>query len=72
MPAKWPEKKKDAHRGKLHTSKPDWSNCLKFIEDCCTGIIFEDDCLLAQFSGTKIWADEDKTEFTLEHVDEKE
>ena len=72
MPSSWSEKKKDSHRGKLHTSKPDYSNCLKFIEDCATGIIYKDDCQLALFrEARKIWADEDKTEFTLEHVDEK-
>lgn len=72
MPDSWGPRKRDSHRGKLHTSKPDWSNCLKFIEDCCTGIVFEDDCRLALFSGKKIWADEGKTEFILEHINENE
>ncbi len=69
MPKSWTQKKKDSTQGKLHTSKPDTSNLLKFIEDCGTGIIYKDDSQIASIFVEKRWADESSTYFTIEEIE---
>jgi Holliday junction resolvase RusA-like endonuclease len=43
MPERWSKAKKQAMNGQYHLSRPDGSNCFKFIEDCLKGIVFVDD-----------------------------
>lgn len=70
MPNSWSIKKKILNEGKLHTSKPDTSNMLKLIEDCCTGIFFKDDCQIAMIHGKKIWSTEPRTELIIREMNE--
>lgn len=51
--------------GKYHVFKPDLSNLIKFIEDVCTGIIYNDDCLISSISAHKIYDTKPRTEFEL-------
>lgn len=65
IPKSWSEKKKQMMIGKHHISKPDWSNLLKFVEDCCTGILFKDDALIAKVCGVKVYDLMPRTEIIL-------
>ena len=65
MPKSWSITKKELMVGKPHISKPDWSNLLKFVEDCGTGIIYPDDSLISSVTGTKIYDWYPRTEFSL-------
>ncbi len=69
IPASWSAKKKQRMVGKPHISKPDWSNLLKFIEDCCTGILFKDDSLVAKVSGFKVYDLDPRTEIILTEIE---
>lgn len=51
--------------GKLHKSTPDNSNLIKYLEDTCKSILYEDDRLIAQHDYIKVWAGEEKTEFSI-------
>jgi len=51
--------------GKLHTYRPDLSNLIKFIEDVATGILFNDDCLIASINAKKCYDHQPRTEFAI-------
>lgn len=53
---------------KFHTGRPDLSNLIKFLEDAAQGILFADDCIIAQISAVKIYDEEPRTEFTIEEL----
>lgn len=53
-----------------HTKKKDLSNMVKFYEDCFNGIIWVDDCLIWEEHLIKIWAEEGKTIFEIEVLDD--
>jgi Holliday junction resolvase RusA-like endonuclease len=41
-----------------HSVKPDYSNCLKFVEDCIKGIVITDDCKISRSGeGGKSWGE---------------
>lgn len=65
IPLSWSQSKKERMAGQPHISKPDWSNLLKFVEDCGTGILYTDDSLIYQVTGTKIYDWFARTEFIL-------
>lgn len=44
-----------------HLKKPDTTNLNKQMEDCLTGIIWEDDCQVIKIRGTKLYAEEPRT-----------
>lgn len=48
-----------------HTSTPDLSNLLKFIEDTADSILFQNDCNIAKLSCMKLYSDQPKTIFTI-------
>ena len=53
MPESWSMKKKYAHLGAPHESKPDLSNCIKALEDAC----YQDDSKIWQYRGLeKRWS----------------
>ncbi len=68
MPPSWSQFKKERLVGTPHIKKPDWSNLLKFVEDCGTGIIYKDDSLIYSVTGTKIYDWYPRTEFTLTEI----
>ena len=44
-----------------HLKKPDTTNLNKQMEDCLTGIIWEDDCQVIKIKGTKLYSDNPRT-----------
>lgn len=44
-----------------HVKKPDLSNCLKFIEDVCNGILWKDDSQLMSVMAEKYYSDSPQT-----------
>jgi Holliday junction resolvase RusA-like endonuclease len=68
IPKYWTQKKKDKLNKTLHTQKPDTSNLLKHLEDCCSKIFFKDDCQVAIINAKKIWSLDPRTELTIEEV----
>lgn len=57
--------KQSALLNKPHVFKPDLSNLLKFCEDLCSGIIFNDDCIISSITCKKVYDANPRTEFTL-------
>jgi Holliday junction resolvase RusA-like endonuclease len=56
-------------RGRLHVSKPDLSNLLKFMEDLAVDIrILKDDCLIAETTCRKVYDDNPRTEFIFQEI----
>lgn len=54
-----------------HTTRPDLSNLIKFIEDVAQGILFIDDCLIAACDTLKTYDLEARTEFSLTPLSQK-
>lgn len=54
--------------GKMHPTKPDISNLLKFIEDAATGLLYKDDCIISSVNIKKIYDLNPRTEFTIEGI----
>lgn len=48
--------------------RPDLSNLIKYIEDVCTGLLYEDDCLITEIRARKLYSDIGRTEFTLTEI----
>ena len=68
MPASWTQQKKERQIDQPHISRPDWSNLLKFVEDCGSNIIYKDDSLIYSVRGTKVYGWFPKTEFILTEI----
>jgi Holliday junction resolvase RusA-like endonuclease len=51
-----------------HVTRPDLSNLLKFYEDVCTGILYQDDSLISSISCKKIYDISPRTEFSLRTI----
>jgi Holliday junction resolvase RusA-like endonuclease len=66
------QKKRAAVSGRSHFSKPDLSNLVKFLEDACNGIVFQDDCQITQICAKKIYDLEPRTEFTIMEINGKD
>ena len=47
-----------------HTKKPDIDNLLKFIMDCCNGIVYKDDCQVNRCSVSKVYCEKDEEPHT--------
>ena len=65
VPDSLSEKKKEKLYGTYHKVKPDSSNLQKYYEDCCSKIVYYDDCLIASTSTKKIYDKEPRVEFSL-------
>ena len=48
-----------------HYSRPDLSNLIKFIEDVATGILYKDDCIIAELVSYKHYDTNPRTEFMI-------
>lgn len=49
-------------QGKInHMIKPDVDNCCKYILDCMTGLIYEDDAQIVKLTATKLYTDAPRT-----------
>lgn len=53
MPKSWSDKKRIAHQGAPHTSKPDLDNLIKALLDAC----YEDDAHIWRLSAEKTWGE---------------
>lgn len=70
---KIPESKKRTVKPYLyHPIKPDLSNLIKFVEDVATGILYEDDSIIASIQAVKYYALVPRTEFILVPLGQKE
>lgn len=55
-------------KGSYHSFRPDLSNLVKLIEDVATGILYEDDSLIASITAYKLYDDRPRTEFSLREL----
>lgn len=62
------KEKRKAMIGKPHFIKPDSSNLIKFYEDVSKGILFKDDCQIAQGTWSKIYDEQPRTEFSIRRI----
>ncbi len=68
MPNSWSHKKKLAHVGKDHISRPDLDNLIKLPLDVCNKIIFHDDCTISWICAKKVYDDEPRTEIIVREL----
>ncbi|MGJ0429600.1 RusA family crossover junction endodeoxyribonuclease [Methylobacter sp.] len=52
-----------------HSIKPDLSNLIKFYEDVCTGILYDDDKQIIKIVAEKNYDDYPRTEFYLKEIE---
>lgn len=52
-----------------HYTKPDIDNLLKFLLDCCNGIIFSDDALVSCIGAQKVYSEVPRTEFSITRLE---
>lgn len=65
--------KHQALNGKLmHMQRPDVTNYVKFYEDCMTGIIYIDDCIIQVGTALKKWSQQGKTQIFIREFTETE
>lgn len=70
IPVSWSEKKKQAMIGRPHTSTPDYSNLLKYVEDVCVDVkILRDDALIYECIGRKVYDENPRTEFLFVEIE---
>ena len=70
IPVSWTKAKKEkALNGDLkHTTKPDFDNVEKAIQDAMNGIVYKDDSQIVLVAGSKEYASEPRVEVTVETV----
>jgi len=51
-----------------HIKRPDLSNCIKFIEDCGTGILWDDDSQIISLNCRKVYGIAEKTIIKMSEV----
>lgn len=68
LPASWSKKKKDAHDGKIHRTKPDWDNIGKAVCDA----LFKEDSGIADGRTRKFWCRDghERTEIIVRYLQE--
>lgn len=59
------KKPKTGLRWLPHSVRPDLSNCVKYLEDVCNGILFIDDKQIAEIYARKEYSLEPRTEFSV-------
>jgi Holliday junction resolvase RusA-like endonuclease len=59
------EAKKAHQSGRSHIFKPDLSNLIKLYEDISTGILYHDDCIIAEIIARKCYDAASRTEFEI-------
>lgn len=52
-----------------HHIRPDLDNMAKILMDICSGILYRDDCQIAQMFKKKIYGNEARTEFTIKELE---
>lgn len=59
---------KKIHISDYHTQRPDADNCVKSVLDGGNGVLFADDCIIAELSARKFWFTEGKAEIIIESL----
>ena len=59
------QKRTELLRGTYHFYKPDLSNCIKYVEDVCSKVLYRDDCLVSSVVAFKRYDTNPRTEFTV-------
>lgn len=59
------ESKKAQGYGRSHIFRPDLSNLIKMYEDIATGILYQDDCIIAEIVARKCYDAHSRTEFEI-------
>lgn len=65
IPASYSMAKRSACMIRSHISRPDLSNLIKFVEDIAIGIIYNDDCTIAEIEARKCYDATPRTEFEI-------
>lgn len=60
-----PSSQKKNLAGSYHYFRPDLDNCIKFICDIATGILYHEDCIIASISAKKVYDNKPRTEFCI-------
>lgn len=63
--------RRESYKKRYHIFKPDLSNLIKFIEDCATGIVYHDDCLISSISAQKLYDHDTRTEVIITPIGNK-
>jgi Holliday junction resolvase RusA-like endonuclease len=63
------EKKKLEHCGNYHYIRPDLDNLIKYVKDTATGILYNDDCVIASITSKKIYDTDPRTELCITILD---
>lgn len=66
----WSRKKREAAMGTPHIQRPDMDNVVKAIQDGLNRVAFGDDSQIADLRATKLWGSPERTEVTVEPLDE--
>jgi Holliday junction resolvase RusA-like endonuclease len=69
-PPSWSKKRALNAFSKLHKSKPDVDNLVKFLLDAFTGYLWEDDCQIAEIYASKTYAEKPSTKLVIVEVEE--
>lgn len=69
-PKSWSKKKRKEMIGKYHTQKPDCTNLTKFYEDVGNGLLWPDDCQIADQRIIKKWAEEPRVIIRVIEIDD--
>jgi Holliday junction resolvase RusA-like endonuclease len=65
IPASRRAGKRKVKPGDPHTQRPDRGNLLKLIEDVLEGVVYSDDCTVADGRVRKVWGERDETVITI-------
>jgi len=65
LASSWSKKKSQERLGANHSSPPDLSNCIKFIEDVAQGVLYDNDCTIASINAKKIYDENARVEFYI-------
>jgi len=68
MPKSWSKAKQREMFHERHSSRPDLSNLVKFLEDAFNGSIWEDDSQIVEIHCMKQWAEEGSIYLKVEEI----
>ena len=67
-PKNWPKKRRPLY----HTSKPDTDNLIKFFLDAGNGILWQDDCQIADITAQKVYGEVAQTVAIIRELDNEQ
>lgn len=71
MPIAPSSRRKNLH-GSFHYFRPDLDNCIKFLADVCTGILYHEDSLICSVAALKVYDNDPRTEFYITELMKQE